>query len=122
VPRYPFPRRLRLLSPEDFRRVFQQARRATSPGLVVLARRNDLGHPRLGLAVSRKSLPLAVQRNRVKRMAREVLRHRQHDLGGVDFIILTRRGLKLKDWRRQDRERLRQTLDTHLTALASQCE
>jgi ribonuclease P protein component len=87
-----------------------------------LARTNDLGHPRLGLAMSRKSLPLAVHRNRIKRMAREVLRHRQHDLGGVDFIILTRLGLKLKDWRRQDRERLRQTLDTHLTALASQCE
>ena len=122
MPCYRFPRSLRLLCSEDFRRVFQQARRATSPGLVVLARANDLGHPRLGLAVSRKSLPLAVHRNRVKRTARDVLRHRQHELGGVDFIILTRRGLQLMDWHRQDRRRLRQALDTHLMALATQCE
>ena len=122
MPSHCFPRSLRLLSPDDFRRVFQRPRRATSPGLVVLARANGLDHPRLGLAVSRKSLPLAVHRNRIKRTARDVLRLHQHELGGIDFIILTRRGLKLKHWQRQDRRRLRQALDTHLMALATQCE
>lgn len=117
MPSYRFSRSLRLLRPEEFRHVFQQPRRRTSSGLVVLARCNDLDHPRLGLALSRKSLPLAVDRNRVKRTARELLRHCQHRLGGIDFVVMSRRGLQCRD-----KQRLRQTLETHLLALASECE
>lgn len=117
MPSYRFSRGLRLLRPTEFRRVFDRPRRMVRGGLVVLARCNDLGHPRLGLALSRKSLPLAVDRNRVKRVARELVRQLQHRLGGIDFVVMSRRGLQCGDKRR-----LRQTLKTQLTALATECE
>jgi len=112
-----FPRSHRLLRPQEFRRVFEQPTRIKANGLMLLARSNQLGHPRLGLAVSKKTLPLAVQRNRIKRLAREVFRHLQHDLGAVDIVILSRHGLL-----RQDNPQIRHTLERQLPELASRCD
>ena len=53
----------------------------------MLARKNDCGHPRLGLAVSSKAASSAVVRNRVKRIARESFRHYLTRLGGYDYVI-----------------------------------
>lgn len=50
-----FPRELRLLTPDTFQKVFAQPVRASSPHLTLLAIRNDLTHPRLGLAIPKKS-------------------------------------------------------------------
>ena len=117
MPQYQFPRSHRLLLPQQFRRVFEQPQRAKSVGLMVLARGNDIGHARLGLAISKKSLPLAVQRNRIKRLARDVFRHRQHQLGGIDIVILSRHGLS-----HRSRPDIRNTLQQLLLDLASRCD
>lgn len=53
--------------------------------------------PRLGTVVSRKNARLAVQRNRFKRHCREGFRHRQEELGGLDIIVLARRGVDQLD-------------------------
>lgn len=84
---------------------------------MVLARNNGLSHPRLGLAISKKSLPLAVQRNRIKRLSRETFRHLQQQLGGIDIVVLSRHGLAT-----QDNTRVRQALEKHLITLAAQCD
>ena len=42
--------------------------------MTVLATPNQLTHPRLGLAISRKVARTAVARNRIKRVVREVFR------------------------------------------------
>ena len=112
-----FPRRLRLLRPEQFRLVFERPQRAKSAGLTILAHNNGLPHPRLGLAISKKSLPLAVQRNRIKRLSRDVFRHLQHQLGGIDIVVLSRHGLAT-----QDNSQVRQALEKHLTTLATRCD
>ncbi|GHE21249.1 hypothetical protein GCM10017767_17700 [Halomonas urumqiensis] len=52
-----------------------------------------MGHPRLGLVISKKNLRRAVDRNRLKRIARESVRHRQHQLPDVDIVLLARRGV-----------------------------
>lgn len=54
---------------------------------------NSLGHPRLGIAISRKCAPRAITRNRAKRIIREAFRLRQHRLGGVDIVFLGRPGM-----------------------------
>lgn len=51
------------------------------------AARNDLGHPRLGLVVSRK-VGGAVVRNRWKRLLREAFRLSQHDLPPLDLACM----------------------------------
>ena len=59
---------------------------------MVLARRNDCGIARLGLAISKKCAKSAVQRNRIKRLAREVFRSIQGGLPAADYVVICRRG------------------------------
>ena len=61
--------------------------------MTVLAVSNQLGHPRLGLAISRKAARNAVARNRIKRVIRESYRHWQTRLGAVDIVVLARAGI-----------------------------
>ncbi|WP_275288073.1 ribonuclease P protein component [Halomonas elongata] len=111
-----FPRRLRLLTAEDYRRVFDTAAfKLHGKGLMALASPNALGHPRLGLIFSKKNVRRAVDRNRLKRITRESIRLRQHRLPAVDIVLLARRGVQELDnevvhrqlhgmWRRLERE------------------
>ncbi|WP_108653085.1 ribonuclease P protein component [Dongshaea marina] len=88
-----FPRELRLLTPEDFQNVFAKPVRAASPQLTLLARINDCGHPRLGLAVPKKVLKRAVWRNRIKRLLRENFRLKQSELPNVDIVVIAKSGI-----------------------------
>jgi len=85
-----FGRDLRLLRARDFERVFERATRSRDEHFTVLARRNDAGRPRLGLAVSRRHLPGAVRRNRVKRLVRESFRRHRETLAPADYVVLAR--------------------------------
>ncbi len=46
--------------------------------------------PRLGLAISKKAHRLAVDRNRLKRIAREVFRLNQQQLSNTEFVVMSR--------------------------------
>ena len=59
--------------------------------LQIFAKPNGLLHSRLGLIVSGKIERLAVNRNRVKRVLREVFRARQGDVAGLDVVMRLRR-------------------------------
>jgi len=89
-----FPRRVRLTEPDDYQRVFKGCRyRLNNRFMTLLARPNQLDHPRLGMAISRKVAHSAVARNRIKRVIRESFRHWQARLGAVDVVILGRPGI-----------------------------
>ncbi|MEJ2534244.1 MAG: ribonuclease P protein component [Gammaproteobacteria bacterium] len=84
-------RSARLRRPADFRRVFARPQASRDAYFRVLATPNDLGQSRLGLAVSRRVSPRAVDRNRLKRIARESFRHHRGMLaqgGGMDIVVL----------------------------------
>jgi ribonuclease P protein component len=86
-----FPKRVRLNGPDDYQRVFKTCRyRLSNRWLTVLATPNQLQHPRLGLAISRKVARTAVARNRIKRVIRESYRHWQTRLGALDIVVLGR--------------------------------
>jgi ribonuclease P protein component len=106
-----FPKALRLLTPADFKRVFDDADlRVSSKELLILARVNFLDRPRLGLVIAKKHIRLATQRNRIKRIVRESFRSQRAALCGaqnVDTIVLARGGLDRLD-NRALREVLRQ--------------
>lgn len=83
----------RLLSASDYRVVFSDAAlRSGQKEFLLLARGNDRGHHRLGLAVAKKHVRLATQRNRIKRGAREAFRQLPETKSGLDIIFLTRPG------------------------------
>ncbi len=58
--------------------------------MAVHAVANGLGHPRLGLAISRKVSPRATDRNRLKRMLRECFRTHQQALPPLDLVVVGR--------------------------------
>ncbi|SFF25250.1 ribonuclease P protein component [Fontimonas thermophila] len=87
-----FTRRARLSKPGDFDTAFERGRRIQERHLTAIVVANALGHPRLGLAIARKSVALATQRNRIKRVIRESFRMHQHELGALDIVILARPG------------------------------
>jgi ribonuclease P protein component len=95
VPQQGFPRQLRLLNAGDFSHVFEQADlKVHGKGMMALVRLSTRGHPRLGLVVSKKNVKRAVDRNRFKRLVRESVRLRQHQLPSVDIVVLARRGVQ----------------------------
>jgi len=52
---------------------------------------NSEGYPRLALVIPKRLVKRAVDRNRIRRLAREAFRQRQAELGGRDFVLrLTR--------------------------------
>lgn len=85
-----FQRIDRLSNADDYQYVFANARRFGNKNFTLLVRENNLGHPRLGLAIAKKSAKLAVQRNRIKRLTRESFRHHKADLPSIDIIAMCR--------------------------------
>jgi ribonuclease P protein component len=57
------------------------------PGFTVAFRANAFGVPRLGVIVPKRVFPRAVDRNRMKRMLRELFRAHQARLGSRDILI-----------------------------------
>ena len=83
-------RRSRLLRSADFDHTLRSGRRAASEYLALFVSDNDLGRPRVGLAVSRK-LGNAVVRNRIKRRLRELIRPLvMRAEGGRDVVVVAR--------------------------------
>jgi len=87
----PLDRSARLRRPAQFKRVFAQPLASRDAFFRVLARPSGRAEARLGLAVSRRVSPKAVDRNRLKRLVRESFRRHRRALasrGGVDLVVL----------------------------------
>jgi len=91
VRRSTLPRRSRLLSGNEFRHVLR-TRRAESNRLFRIhwRRRESDAEPRLGLAIARRVARRAVDRNRIKRCARETYRLRRDRLPAMDFVVMAK--------------------------------
>jgi len=79
---------LRLRSGHELREISRTGRRIRDSLFSVHTRANNLGHPRLGLTVSRRVSAKAVIRNRIKRCIRESFRRTQSTLNGLDLVVI----------------------------------
>ncbi len=70
--------------------------------------------PRLGLAIAKRAVPVAVDRNRLRRIARETFRHLRAELGALDYVISAKPGAA-----RMDNGRLRADLEALLRCLTA---
>jgi ribonuclease P protein component len=84
--------RRRLTGVDAFETVFRTGRRSEGEyvQLITTAAARPMG--RVGFVIGRKALPLAVDRNRVRRMLRAVLRDARPRLDGLDVIVRLKRG------------------------------
>ena len=78
----------------DFERVLRSGYRSVSENFVLRGLRNTEAYPRLGIIAGRKTAPRAVDRNRAKRLIREVFREFARELGTQDVAIQLRGDLR----------------------------
>lgn len=71
--------------------MFEQAKKIVTSEFIVLFRENNLGYARLGLALSKKVIAKAHERNRIRRLLRESFR--KEALPAVDVVFLARQGV-----------------------------
>jgi ribonuclease P protein component len=85
-----FPRSHRLGGKPRFDAVFEGKTRQSRGPITIYSLPNSLGHPRLGISISRK-VGTAPKRNRIKRLLRESFRLMRHDLPtGYDWVLVVR--------------------------------
>ncbi len=110
-----FSRDSRLLTPAQYKRVFDKNHRSADKYWTLLFRDNDTAVPRLGMAVAKKKLKRALDRNRVKRIIRESFRC-EESLSGVDIVVLPRETCK-----NASNAELRKSLHKHWSRIAIKC-
>ena len=108
---------LRLRKPTEFQKVFANPVRSTDKYLTLLAIRNPLQHPRLGLAIAKKNVKKAVERNPIKRAIKESFRLNQHQLGNLDIVVMAR-----KDAAKVPQKQLAYSLERHWNRLKDRCD
>ena len=75
---FKFKKTQRLLNASDYKQVFDyNGAKVANSSLLILAKPSVKYPSRLGLVVAKKNIPTAVQRNRIKRVARETFRKKQ---------------------------------------------
>ena len=88
---FSFKKTQRLLQKSEYDHVFEHAKKVVTTDFVLLSRENNLGYPRLGLALSKKMIAKSHDRNRIKRLLREAFRQTQ--LPAIDIVFLARTGV-----------------------------
>ena len=87
-----------MLDSQAYRQVFAENQSFNRSGFILLARRNAGQRSRLGLAISKKQIKRAVDRNKLKRLVRETFRLYCCCEQSVDIVVLVKtRVLKLEN-------------------------
>ena len=81
----------------EFRSVYEAGKRFDGRPMTAFIRRNDSGRHRLGITASKRVARLAVDRNRMKRLLREMFRQSEATLQAVephyDWVLNAKRSL-----------------------------
>jgi ribonuclease P protein component len=89
--------RPKLRKSAEFRSVYEGGKRFDGRLMTAFVRRNEVGRHRLGITVSKRVARLAVDRNRMKRLLREMFRLSEATLQGVephyDWVLNAKRSL-----------------------------
>ena len=82
-----FTKQAKLLKTDEFSSVFNFRKRISAHYLAMHYQPNNHEKVRLGLVVGKKTAKLAVSRNYMRRVLRELFRLQQHQIAHVDLVI-----------------------------------
>jgi ribonuclease P protein component len=95
--RQTLPKQSRLSARAEFQKIYALGQRYDGRLMAAFLRKNDFGHHRLGLTASTKAVGKSVDRNRARRLLREVFRRSGEELSGLrrhyDWVINAKRSL-----------------------------
>ena len=104
--------RNKLRCSKDFTAAFSSHNRSSDKFFLFLAIDNNKNLARLGLAVSKRNITKAVERNRIKRLIRESFRIRKKKLKGKDVVVFVKKQFDAKQYN------IEQTFATHWDRIA----
>jgi len=87
---FKFYRKLRLVSKKDFDSVKKNSKKSQDKFFIINFKKNNLAFSRLGVIISKKSVPRAVDRNKLHRCVREWFRLNHSSFPGFDIVIIAR--------------------------------
>ncbi len=93
-------RRCRLTGAGAFETVFRTGRRSEGEFLQLVSVPAARACGRVGFVIGAKALRRAVDRNRVRRMLRDVLRDSRQAIGGLDVIVRVKRPVARSEFAR----------------------
>ncbi len=98
VPKFLFSKQQRLLNPSEFKKTIGSPVAKIMNEAFVMYLHNEANlvsetHPRLGLAITKRNIKKAVQRNTIKRILRESFRLHYLNLPKLMIVIMSRRDL-----------------------------
>ena len=81
-------------SKEGFSEIFASPdKKHSTDSLLLLSKDNGLEHSRLGVAIRKKDVKLAVNRNRIKRKIKGSFRSKVLELQNKDYVVLVKKKL-----------------------------
>ena len=85
---------------KSFQKIIKEGRKCFSPHFIlyILERTDKKSKARLGIAVPKKAVSLAVKRNRIKRVLREIWRAHANTNNNKDFLLITRKDVFSKTY------------------------
>jgi ribonuclease P protein component len=92
-------RRHRLTGIGAFDTVFRTGRRREGEFLQMICVAAAREHGRFGIVIGKKALPLAVDRNRVRRMLRVRVRDARPGIDGYDLVVRLKKGAPRTEFR-----------------------
>lgn len=93
-------KKFRLTKTNDFKKLFDEQRIFYSQNIILKAVKNDLEYSRFGIIVSTKVSKRAVDRNKIKRRIREILRINYNNIKqGIDVLVIAKRAVLDKEYR-----------------------
>ena len=93
-----FPKELKIRKSSEYEEILGKSKRLSTEHFNILCAPNELGYPRMGLVVSKKSIPGSVGRNRIKRVLREYFRLNRALFGSTDVVFVTKKGSEKLDY------------------------
>jgi ribonuclease P protein component len=93
----------RIRKRSEYQAIYEKARRVPSRSFVLFVLPNTQNRPRIGITVTKK-IGGAVQRNRAKRLVREIFRRHKSELQDVDIVVNGRTALPAADYHRLESE------------------